>query len=309
MVRREAGTLLLLAITVSATVVGCSTDSTAGSGASVGTAPPAGPAMVAVKIDNVDDARPSTGLSGADAIYVEPVEAGLTRLVAVFSRPPRVVGPVRSARQTDIALLTQYGRPTFAYSGSVPQLQGPINAASLINASQAAVPSAYFRGTTHAAPHNLFLHPASLPTGTGSPEAVLSTGPAPAGGAPTTDQQVRYPNASFDFRWSAATGRWLVSMDGTAYQCTDSGQLGAATVVLQQVTTHPEAFPEDSSGNVAPVALTVGSGSATVLRDGRSYSATWSRPTDAAPTRYSLAGSGQSLPLAAGQAWIVLVPG
>jgi hypothetical protein len=308
MARQGVGTALL-AVSLAAVLAGCSHGSATGSSAAPTTSPPtAGPAVIAVKIDNVDAAQPSTGLAAAEAVYVEPVEAGLTRLVAVFAQPPQVVGPLRSARQTDLNLLSQYGRPTFAYSGSVPQLQGPINAASVVNASQAAVPKAYFRGTTHPAPHNLYVRPARLPAGTGPRDAVLPTGPAPSGGTPTTDQRVRYPHASYEFRWSAPTGRWLVWMDGTPYRCTDSGQLGAATVVVQRVTTHPEAFPEDSSGAVAPVAQTIGTGSATVLRDGRAFPATWSRPTASAATRYAVTGSGASLPLAPGPVWVLIVP-
>lgn len=306
--RRLATRTLLLTVPLVGLVLaaGCSgSKSPAGQGTT--TAAPASGSAVAVKIDNVDAARPTTGLGSADAIYVEPVEAGLTRIVAVFTHPSDIVGPVRSARQTDLDLLAQYGRPTFAYSGSVPQLQGPIQAASLVNASQAAVPGAYFRGTTQAAPHNLYLHPAALPAGTGPADVVLLSGPAPVGGTPTTDQRVGYPNASYEFRWSASSKRWLVWMDGTPYTCTDSGQLGAATVVVQHVTTHPEAFPEDSSGAVAPVAQTIGTGAATVLRDGQTFAATWSRPTASAPTRYAVAGSGAPLPLAAGQTWVLLV--
>src|SRR5687767_14971827 len=41
------------------------------------------PALV-VKIDNVPAARPQTGLGSAEVVYVEPVEGGLTRLVAVY---------------------------------------------------------------------------------------------------------------------------------------------------------------------------------------------------------------------------------
>ena len=81
-----------------------------------------GPVLM-VKIDNIGPARPATGLGSADVIYVEPMEGGLTRIAAVFSEHiPSVVGPVRSARQTDYDLLAQYGKPTFAYSGAVPQI-------------------------------------------------------------------------------------------------------------------------------------------------------------------------------------------
>ena len=68
--------------------------------------------VLAVKIDNIVDARPQTGLQAADIVYVLPVEGGLTRFMAVFSSHlPPAVGPVRSAREDDLAVLLQFGRP------------------------------------------------------------------------------------------------------------------------------------------------------------------------------------------------------
>jgi len=62
--------------------------------------------VVAVKIDNIKQARPPTGLKSADIIYALPVEGGLSRLMAVFSsRFPPVIGPVRSAREDDLELM------------------------------------------------------------------------------------------------------------------------------------------------------------------------------------------------------------
>ena len=44
----------------------------------------------------------------ADVVYIEEVEYGITRLAAVFSsKIPERIGPVRSARITDIDLLEQ----------------------------------------------------------------------------------------------------------------------------------------------------------------------------------------------------------
>src|SRR5947209_1877519 len=98
-------------------------------------------------------------------------------------------------------------------------------------------------------------------------------------------------------------------MDGTPFQSSEAGQLGAASVVVQHVTTTPEAFPEDASGAVAPVAHTIGTGDATIPRGGQTYQATWSRPTAAEPTRYTVAGSGIPLPLADGPVWVLLAAG
>ena len=90
--------------------------------------------MLAVKIDNIVYARPQTGLQSADLVYVIPVEGGLTRFMAVYSSHiPPVVGPVRSARQSDLDLLRQFGRPAFAWSGATPHLVPFIERAPVVD--------------------------------------------------------------------------------------------------------------------------------------------------------------------------------
>lgn len=302
-----AAVLLAVIVAGCTTTTGSSGDNGGGDTSTAGSGQLSGP-VIAVKIDNVDDARPSTGLSQAQVVYVEPVEGGLTRIVAVFTAPyPSVIGPVRSARETDLDLLGQYGKPVFAFSGSVPALIPLLHNTDLIDASQGSVAKAYVRQSTHPAPHNLYLHPSQLPTGSPAGQPALEFGAAPTGGTATTQQKAGYSAASFSFAWSASAGRWLITMDGKPYRTTEAGQLGAATVVLQHVATHPEPWPEDSTGAIAPVAQTVGTGSATVLRDGQSYSATWSRSAVDAPTRFTTS-AGADLPLANGPVWILLLP-
>ncbi|HME66191.1 MAG TPA: DUF3048 domain-containing protein, partial [Streptosporangiaceae bacterium] len=90
--------------------------------------------VLAVKIDNIVYARPQTGLQSADIIYVIPVEGGLTRFMAVYSSHfPPVIGPVRSARQSDLDLLSQFGRPAFAWSGATPHLVPFIERAPVVD--------------------------------------------------------------------------------------------------------------------------------------------------------------------------------
>jgi hypothetical protein len=72
-----------------------------------------------VKIDDTQVAHPQIGLDSADVTYIEQVEGGLTRLAAVFSNKlPALIGPVRSARISDIDLMANYGRVGLAYSGA-----------------------------------------------------------------------------------------------------------------------------------------------------------------------------------------------
>src|SRR6266568_983690 len=214
------------------------------------TPPPKPPTLLpvlAVKIDNVGPARPQTGIGAADVVYVELVEGGLTRLLAVYSSHlPPAIGPVRSARRTDLDLLAQYGRPTLAYSGAAAQILALLHDAPLTNASPAEAGGAYYRGGSRPAPHNLYVRPARLPVATTPPPTTLQSGPPPPGGTPTTTQRVIYPAAFYDFTWSAGPGRWLVSMDGTPDVTTDSGQLTAATVVIERVVVHADPTDVDA---------------------------------------------------------------
>lgn len=264
---------------------------------------------LAVKIDNVPAAHPHTGLGSAEVVYVEPVEGGVTRLVAVYTgTPPPVVGPVRSARRSDIELLAQYGRPVLAYSGAAPELLPTLHAADLVNASPGEAASAYYRDRDRSAPHNLYVRSGRLPDGaTGPAVAPLRFGPAPVAGVPVVTYEVRYRTARFAFAWSASDGRWLVSMNGTPVTSTDTGRVTAAAVVWQQVQVTTSEPGEDNRAGGSPVARTVGSGQAVVLRDGQRYTGTWSRPAAQSPTTFHTA-DGQELPLAAGPVWVLLTP-
>lgn len=241
-------------------------------------------------------------------IFVEPVEGGLSRVAALFaSHLPPVVGPVRSARQTDIDLLSQFGHPTLAFSGEAPALQPEIDSAPLTDASAANVPGAYFRDGSRVSPHNLFVHPDALPPGEGwSPSAPLVFGPTPGGGTPAPHQEVHYPAAAIAFDWSAQDGQWQVAMDGKSYDAADSGRMEASTVIVQSVPERDSGI-SDVAGNPSPLAETVGSGHAVVLRDGQSFDATWSRPSPTVGTTYT-SPSGQPIPFAPGQVWTVFVP-
>jgi hypothetical protein len=271
--------------------------------------PPPRPPFVAVKIDNVADARPQTGVGSADVVYVEPVEGGLTRLVALYAgRAPGVVGPVRSARRTDIQLLAQYGRPVLAYSGAAPELLPSLHRADLVNATPERTRRAFHRSGARPQPHNTYVRPANLPRGTRGPaQPPLAIGAAPGGGRPTSRQEVGYRAAHYTFTWSKRAHRWLVSMDGRPLVSTESGRVDAATVVIQRVKLVARERIEDANGVVSPVAATVGHGSAFVLRDGRRFSGTWTRPALRAPTRFRTV-AGLDLPLARGPVWVLLVP-
>jgi hypothetical protein len=138
-------------------------------------------------------------------------------------------------------------------------------------------------------------------------KAALTTGfrfgPAPAGGTVTATRTVRYPVARFGFTWSAGERRWLVSMDGTPTRTRTGKRVTAATVVVQHVRVRTSGY-HDVLGNPTPFTETVGTGKAEVLRDGRSFETTWTRPRATDGTAFTGA-DGRPVDFAAGQVWVV----
>lgn len=264
--------------------------------------------VLGVKIDNAPPARPQSGLAVADLVYVEPVEGGVSRLLAVFqSRFPPVVGPVRSARQSDLQVLAAFGRPALGFSGEAAALRPMINAAPLLDVSAQARPGAYHRDYSRPAPHNLYADTAPLRAGGAPPQDIgFHFGPPPPGGEPAPSREVRYRSARIGLEWAPAERRWLVNMDGAPLTTAAGQRPGAATVVLQRVVLRNTNIV-DAAGAPSPFAETVGQGDAVVLRDGRAYAGHWSRPAPNQGTTFTLPG-GAPLPFAPGPVWIVLVP-
>ena len=166
--RSSAGPLLA-ALTAAALLAGCTvtgTDGDDGRGRDDGrrdgqvSAPPVG-SVLAVKIDNVRAARPQTGLDAADIVYAEQVEGGLSRLMAVYATElPETVGPVRSARESDLELLRQFDEPTLAFSGAQGKLLPLIDRAPAARRRPRRTPRTRTTGaTSKPIPHNLYLRP------------------------------------------------------------------------------------------------------------------------------------------------------
>ena len=184
---------------------------------------PAHPAIV-VKMDNSPDARPQTGINEADVVYELLVE-GITRYALVFhSNLVDPVGPVRSARSSDIDLVADLSTPLFAWSGANGGVMGEVAAAArkgiLTDASYDAATPAYYRSNDRQAPHNLYLHLPQLlelkaPSGQGNPTPI------------------------FNFRKVAATP----STTTTSSSTTTSKKSASTTTTIAPPTTTTTALP------------------------------------------------------------------
>ncbi len=227
--------------------------------------------------------------------------------MAVYAtRLPDRIGPVRSARESDLELLRQFDTPTLAFSGAQRKLMPLIDQAPLRAEPAEEGSAAYVRDDGRAAPHNLYLRPGRLMSSAPGAEALTTGfrfGAAPSGGTAEDSHTVRYPAARFTFSWSGSRDRWLVAMDGEPAVTATGERLAPATVVVQYVDIRESGF-RDFRGNNSPYVETVGAGKAEVLRDGRAHAATWQRPTATEGTAFR-AADGSPMRFAEGQVWVV----
>ncbi|MFI0356652.1 DUF3048 domain-containing protein [Actinomadura sp. 9N407] len=266
--------------------------------------------VLAVKVENTRPALPQTGVRSADIVYVEQVEGGETRLMAVYSsKLPSRVGPVRSARISDLHILPQFGKPAFAFSGVQSKMKKYVKQAPLYDISQENAGSAYFRAGSKPIPYNLYASPKSLlkqaPKAEGPRDIGFRFGPAPEGGKPLKTFTAKWPSTRMSFTWSAKQKRWLSAHSGRTNTAAEGGVLGGQTVVIQYAKTTRSKF-HDFLGNYTPLIETTGTGRALVLRDGKAYDTRWSRPSEGKGTTFTTAG-GERMTFAKGQVWMVIV--
>lgn len=267
--------------------------------------------VLVVKIDNTTGAQPHAGLRHADIVYVEEVEWGLTRLAAVFSgNLPKVVGPIRSARISDIDLLAQFGKPAFAFSGSQKKMHPIIAAAPLYAVSPDYGDAGFYREADRRAPYNEMANPAVLLAQAPKASRARDIGfrfsaTAPAGGTPVKSVTATYPDSQAKYVWDAATGTFDVWLNKRPAREAEGGTQHAATVVIQYVKQTDSGFG-DKYGGHTPLLHTVGTGTGLVLRDGMAYPVTWSRPVDTGGTTFRLA-DGSVMTFKPGQVWVTLV--
>jgi hypothetical protein len=267
----------------------------------------AGGHVLAVKIDNVGRAQQiQSGLNSADLVYVIQVEGGLSRYLVVFDsgHAPARVGPVRSARQTDIPLLASFGRVGFAYSGAISGLLPELAAANLQTINPIAHNNLFSNGgsdPTYIRPAQIF---AAFPRLAGTKDVGFRFGAQPSGGTPQSSVRVTMPSAAFTFTASGA--KWLVAVDGHPVVTTDAGQANADNVIVQHVHVVPGKFTDFNAGHPdnEVFSQTTGQGAADFYRDGRVWHGQWAKPADTAPTSYTL--NGAPMNLTPGRTWIVL---
>ena len=282
------------------------------------------PALV-VKIDNVGDvpsgARPQVGINEADVVFEEMVEGGFTRFAAVYhSLPADPVGPIRSARSTDIALLSMLNHPLFAYSGANRDFKELVRQSSMIDVSVDNYPGKYYRAPSpRRMPHNLMsntsqLHALATPDAQAPPPLFdyrpAGTRPSEPNSRPVsrvaaswTYQGKTSTNISYD--WNPGANGWTRIQNGALHTDAAGRPVTPTNVIFQFVTYHDTGYV-DSSGAHVPEADVIGSGDAWFLSAGYLTPVHWIKRDKEDVTEFR-GDDGKYARLLPGRTWIELV--
>jgi hypothetical protein len=278
------------------------------------------PALV-VKIDNVGAARPQMGINEADVVFEEMVEGGYTRFAAVYhSTPADPVGPVRSARSTDIALLAPLYHPLFAYSGANRDFKKLVRESSMVDVGVENFPGKYHRDGRRKAPNNLFSNTSAL-HGLASPDAQAppplfsyradGTRPSEPGTHPVSRAQASWmyegkSNTNVSYDWDAGANAWTRIQNGQLHVDAGGRKVAPTNVIFQFLTYHDTGYV-DSSGAKVPEADVVGSGEGWFLSAGYVSPVRWEKRDPHEVTTFR-GLDGKYARLLPGRTWVELVP-
>lgn len=273
-----------------------------------------------VKIDNAEPrtgrgGRPQAGINAADVVYEEMVEGSVTRLAAVFhSQDADPVGPIRSARTTDLLLMAPLNRPLFAWSGANAGVAAEVRAADVVDVGFDAATSAYYRASDRPAPYNLMSGTpplrAAVPDEERPPPALFSyrTGDDDVAGREVGGVHIVYGggpgSAPVDYQWDGSG--WARSQRGTEHIDADGNRVAPPNVIVR-FTDYAEVQCCDAAGFPIVEAQLVGEGDAWILTDGRLVEGRWSRPSIDQITTYTDA-DGEPVLLTPGPTWVAIAP-
>ena len=265
-----------------------------------GTAP-RHPVMV-VKIDNSESSSPQIGLSEADLVTEELVEGGITRLaVFYYQKVPRLVGPVRSMRASDIGIVKP-AKAVLVASGGAPVTLRRVRAAGIKAFTEGAV--GFERDGSRTAPYNLFMHLDRLAKTLRAKDTVPPYLPFGSATSLPKGRPAKGLDAVFSSghttRWSYHGGKYV--NDNTNAAAGD--QFRPDTVLVLRVGVGNAGYL-DPAGNPVPETKFTGSGKALLFHAGRVVRGTWSKTLD---STISLHGAKGSLSVPKGHTWIELVP-
>jgi Protein of unknown function (DUF3048) N-terminal domain/Protein of unknown function (DUF3048) C-terminal domain len=272
--------------------------------------------VVVIKVDNSPTARSlQKGFAHAPVVYQEVIEGEATRFAAVFvGKGSPEVGPIRSARDTDIELFAEYGPVVFGFSGANAHVLRHVDASPMIPVPQERYDGAYTLRGRRAEAFNYYTSTSQLIAaarrhGVGVRDVGLRFGAPVAGGTDVRGStRVTFNGASYvTFDYDAKRHGWRLTQNGRAMALADGTVVAPQNVIVQFVPVVRGRY-SDVLGNNSPDTHSIGSGRAVVFRDGQRYDGRWTRANRASGTHFVTSDGTDVALRPGGQTWVLLVP-
>jgi hypothetical protein len=269
-----------------------------------------------VKIGNSGAERPQSGLSQADVVYESVTEGGITRYAAAFqSREAATIGPVRSARLSDLQVAPEFGA-VLAHVGASSPIMAMLRGGSVLDLDQFFYQQYYQRTKDREPPYNVYTSAATLRAGAedrGYSLTIPQLAPyafgteAPDGGLAGTIDFDFAPETPAQYVYDATQHAYHQIEYGTPTTDAVTGQpVPISNLIVQFAPVHITNIVEDKNGSHSLDYDLVGSGKALVFRDGVEAQGTWTRKSLASRTTF-LDAAGKPISFAPGAVWIALV--
>jgi hypothetical protein len=272
---------------------------------------------VAVKVENATVAYPLSGLEDAEVVFEELVEGGVTRFMAIYHcTDSRLIGPVRSARIVDPAIMTPITR-ILAYSGANQPVVKALRRADIVSidedvtAGGAALRRVERTGVTFE--HTLYANSVALrKVGRKSFDEAPSDDLFAFGDLEGRSKRARMITINFNpantisYEWS--DDGWLRFEGEQPFVMESGDQLSVDNVLIEEHVVNLSETIVDVAGNPSTeIEDVTGSGRAVLFRDGRAVVGRWTREEIEGPVAFETK-AGDEMVFAEGSIWIELVP-
>lgn len=284
-------------------------------GVCVAAAEEVNPKLAAIMMENHVDSRPPSGLAEASVVYEAPVEANITRFLALYpaDRTVEKVGPIRSARPYYLDWALEYGTPMYMHVGGSPEAMDKIERFGMFNMDEMTRGWYFWRSDERSAPHNTYtssklwnkaledygaLYREEAYTGWMFSSSTFFQSAPRAANALTVSFVPPWYEATW--RYSSSTGKYFRYQMNRPHADDDGTPVAADTVITQEVTIR--VIDEIGRRSVE----TVGRGPARIFMGGFEIRGTWKKESRTARTRF-VDENGNDIPLAPGKIWIEII--
>ena len=239
--------------------------------------------VVAVKIDDTGSGRPQVNINQADVVYIEQVEGGLSRLLAIYNSHLPTVEAVRSTRASDPELVAQYGRIAYVASGGAHNPLKVLDASDLKTSINDRGGPGFQRDGSRAIPYNLRADLATIARKLKAPRAqpvgfhwAWDTSQL-RGKADGVHVRTVVGSTPVAFDYNRETEHYRRLINGIPQRTANGKPIVAANVLVQfcNVTTYRKDI--DVNGSPSKWTHTIGHGKAVLFRNGKRIVGTWSR--------------------------------